>query len=49
MASTENKVERSTTQARAGVTGHHVVTVLVLSTVAVIVGFAAIYLVYFAH
>jgi hypothetical protein len=49
MSTNENQVRRNTTQARAGVTGHHVTTVLVLSTVAVIVGFAAIYLIYFAH
>ena len=49
MATNQNRIERNTAQARAGVTGHHVTTVLVLSTIAVIIGFAAVYLVYFAH
>jgi hypothetical protein len=49
VSTNENQVERNTTQARAGVTGHSATTVLVLSTVAAIIAFAAIYLVYFSH
>ena len=35
------------TEARAGVTGHNASTVLIISTVAVIVAFALVYLVFF--
>jgi hypothetical protein len=37
-----------TTQARQGVTGHNVRYVLVISTLAIVVAFAAIWLYYFA-
>ena len=37
------------TEARAGVTGHNVSTVLIVSTVAVIVAFALVYLVFFGR
>ncbi len=40
---------KSATEARQGVTGHNVSTVLVLSLVAVVIAFAAIYALFFAH
>jgi hypothetical protein len=43
----ETPVVRTTTQAREGVTGHGVRYVLLISTAAVIVVFAAIWLYYF--
>lgn len=42
-------VTKSTNQARQGVTGHHVRTVLTLSLAAALVVFAAIYLHYFGR
>jgi hypothetical protein len=44
---TERPVVRTTTQAREGVTGHGVRYVLVISTAAVVVIFAALWLFYF--
>ena len=44
---TETPVVRTTTQAREGVTGHGVRYVLVISTAAVVVIFAALWLFYF--
>jgi hypothetical protein len=41
-------IVETTTQARAGVTGHHVRYVLMLGTIGVIVLFAAVYIYYFA-
>jgi hypothetical protein len=43
----EIPVVRTTTQAREGVTGHGVRYVLMISTAAVVVIFAALWLVYF--
>ena len=43
----ETPVVRTTTQAREGVTGHGVRYVLVISTVAIVVIFAALWLFYF--
>ncbi len=43
----ETPVVRTTTQAREGVTGHGVRYVLLISTAAVVVLFAAIWLYYF--
>ena len=45
---TEREVVRSTTEARQGVTGHNVSTVLVVSLVGVIVAFAIVYALFFA-
>ena len=42
------QVTETATEARQGVTGHGVSTVLVVSTVAVILGFAAVYAFFFA-
>ena len=39
----------STTEARAGVTGNNVRYVLIFGLLAVIIGFAIIYIVYFGH
>ena len=41
----DNRIVESTTEARAAVTGHNVRYVLVISTLAVIVLFAVVYLV----
>ncbi len=49
MMDDQPRIERDTAQARGGVTGHNASTVLVLSIVAVIVGFAAVYFYYFAR
>ena len=46
-STTETPVVRTTTQAREGVTGHGVRYVLTISTVAVIVIFGALWLLYF--
>jgi hypothetical protein len=43
-----NRIVESTTEARAGETGHNVRIVLVASTLGVAVLFAAVYLYYFA-
>jgi hypothetical protein len=43
----ETPVVRNTTQARQGVTGHGVRYVLVISTAAIVVIFAALWLFYF--
>jgi len=43
----ETPVVRTTTQARQGITGHGVRYVLVISTTAVVVIFAALWLFYF--
>jgi hypothetical protein len=43
----ETPVVRTTTQAREGVTGHGVRYVLVISTAAIVVIFAALWLFYF--
>lgn len=40
----DNRIIESTTEARAAVTGHNVRYVLVISTLAVVVLFAAVYL-----
>lgn len=40
----DNRIVESTTEARAAVTGHNVRYVLVISTLAVVVLFAAVYL-----
>ena len=40
----DNRIIESTTEARAAVTGHNVRYVLVISTLAVLVLFAAVYL-----
>jgi hypothetical protein len=45
----EKTIKRNTTEARAATTGHNASTVLVVSTIAVIVAFAVVYFVYFAH
>lgn len=42
-------VIETATEARQGVTGHNVSTVLVVSLVAVVIGFAAVYALFFAH
>jgi hypothetical protein len=46
---TEHPVVTTTDRAREGVTGHGVRYVLVISTLAVIVIFAAVWLFYFGH
>jgi hypothetical protein len=46
-STTETPVVRTTTQAREGVTGHGVRYVLVISTAAIVVIFAALWLFYF--
>ena len=46
-STTETAVVRTTTQAREGVTGHGVRYVLVISTAAIVVVFAALWLFYF--
>jgi hypothetical protein len=46
-STSETPVVRTTTQAREGVTGHGVRYVLVISTTAVVVIFAALWLFYF--
>jgi hypothetical protein len=46
-STSETPVVRTTTQAREGVTGHGVRYVLVISTAAVVVIFAALWLFYF--
>jgi hypothetical protein len=38
---------RPPVETRAGVTGHHASTVLIVSIVAVVIGFAAVYFFYF--
>lgn len=43
----EHPVTETANEARAGVTGHNVDIVLVVSTVSVIVAFAVVYLVFF--
>ena len=42
-------VTETATEARQGVTGHNVSTVLAVSLVAVVIAFAAIYALFFAH
>lgn len=42
-------VTDTATEARQGVTGHNVSTVLVVSLVSVVIAFAAIYALFFAH
>ena len=42
-------VTETATEARQGVTGHNVSTVLVVSLAAVVIAFAAIYALFFAH
>jgi hypothetical protein len=44
----DTRVVKATTEARQGVTGHNVRTVLAVSLAAIVVLFAAIYLFYFA-
>ena len=46
-STSETPVVRTTTQAREGVTGHGVRYVLVISTAAIVVIFAALWLFYF--
>ena len=46
-STSETPVVRTTTQAREGVTGHGVRYVLVISTTAVVIIFAALWLFYF--
>jgi hypothetical protein len=48
LESDEDRIVETTTQARAGVTGHHVRHVLVFGMVGVIILFGAVYLFYFA-
>jgi hypothetical protein len=43
-----DRIVETTTEARAGVTGHHVRTVLVASTVALCLLFVGVYLHFFA-
>ena len=43
------QVTETATEARQGVTGHNVSTVLVVSLAAVVIAFAAIYALFFAH
>jgi hypothetical protein len=47
LESDEDRIVETTTQARAGVTGHHVRHVLVFGTAGVIIVFGAVYLFYF--
>jgi hypothetical protein len=42
-------VTETATEARQGVTGHNVSTVLAVSLVAVVIAFAAVYALFFAH
>ena len=42
-------VTETATEARQGVTGHNVSTVLVVSLVGVVIAFAVIYALFFAH
>ena len=42
-------VTETATEARQGVTGHNVSTVLVVSLVAVVIAFAAVYAMFFGH
>ena len=46
-STSETPVVRTTTQARQGITGHGVRYVLVISTAAIVVIFAALWLFYF--
>jgi cobalamin biosynthesis Mg chelatase CobN len=43
------QVTETANEARQGVTGHNVRAVLVVSLVAVVIAFAAIYAIFFAH
>lgn len=47
--STSGRTVKTTTEARQGVTGHHVRTVLFVSTGAIIVIFALLWLFYFGR
>jgi hypothetical protein len=48
MSQDDRPIVKSATEAREGVTGHNVRYVLLVSVFAVIIGFAALYLYFFA-